>query len=387
MVRKALPAEALVDLRRRLATLPPRSTECRRVVQETAALYGLSEYTLYRQLRESRHPRPLQRRDRGVPRVLPETELERYCELIAAMKRRTSNRKGRHLSTGEAIRLLEEYGLETPSGFVKAPKGVLKTPTLNRYLKRWGYDYATLAREAPAVRFQARYSNELWQFDLSPSDLKHIAKPPWVDDTRGEPILMLYSVVDDRSGVAYQEYHCTYGEDVEAALRFLFNAMAPKGDERFPFYGRPLCLYADPGPVARSQVFQQVMRYLGIEVQTHPPSGKGGRRTPARAKGKVERPFRTVKELHETLYHFHAPETEDEANAWLFNFLLRYNDMRHRAESHSRLEDWVKNLPPSGLRAMCSWERFCTFAREPERRPSLPQGGQRRAGLGRRHLI
>ena len=42
---------------------------------------------------------------------------------------------------------------------------------------------------------------------------------------------MLYSVVDDRSGVAYQEYRCVYGEDVEAGLRFLFNAMAPKPDE------------------------------------------------------------------------------------------------------------------------------------------------------------
>jgi hypothetical protein len=28
----------------------------------------------------------------------------------------------------------------------------------------------------------------------------------------------------------------------------------------------------------------------------------------ARAKGKVERPFQTVKETHETLYHFHRPE-------------------------------------------------------------------------------
>ena len=27
---------------------------------------------------------------------------------------------------------------------------------------------------------------------------------------------MLFSVVDDRSGVAYQEYRCVYGEDVEA---------------------------------------------------------------------------------------------------------------------------------------------------------------------------
>ena len=46
---------------------------------------------------------------------------------------------------------------------------------------------------------------------------------------------MLYSVVDDRSGVAYQEYHGVYGEDVEAALRFLFAAMAPKAHDGFPF--------------------------------------------------------------------------------------------------------------------------------------------------------
>ncbi|AHJ28327.1 putative integrase protein [Nodularia spumigena CCY9414] len=32
---------------------------------------------------------------------------------------------------------------------------------------------------------------------------------------------MLYSVVDDRSGVAYQEYHEVYGEDVRATLKFL----------------------------------------------------------------------------------------------------------------------------------------------------------------------
>jgi hypothetical protein len=72
--------------------------------------------------------------------------------------------------------------------------------------------------------------------------------------------------------------------------------------------------------------------------------------------------------MHETLYHFHEPETEGEANAWLFNFLIRYNNMPHRSEPHSRVEDWLKNLPPGGIRAMCSWGRFCTFAREPERR-------------------
>ena len=108
--------------------------------------------------------------------------------------------------------------------------------------------------------------------------------------------------------------------------------MAPKTDARFPFCWRPYAVYLDDGPVARSQVFHQVMGHLDIVVQTRLPSGHDGRRTTARAKGKVERPFRTVKEMQETLYHFHEPQTEDEANAWLFNFLLRYNGMPHRAE-------------------------------------------------------
>jgi hypothetical protein len=251
---------------------------------------------------------------------------------------------------------------------VQAPPGLLTKATVNRYLQRWGYDWATLRRPPPAGRFQARYSNACWHFDLSPSDLKHVKTPAWVQAGRGHPLLRLYSVVDDRSGVAYQAYPGVYGEDGEAALRFLCAAMAPKPQTDVPFPGRPEMLYMDNGPIARSHVFQQVLGYVGIERRTHLPAGTDGQRVTARAKGKVERPFRTVKEMHETLYHLHEPQTEAEANAWLMQFLLRYHSMQHRSEAHSRLEDWLQHLPPPGLRAMCDWERFCTCAREPERR-------------------
>ena len=127
MPRKAIAAEALIDLRRRLGTFPPRS-------QSAGASSG--------------------------------------------------------------------SGLETPEGLVRAPKGVLKTPTVNAYLKHWGLDWRTLRREPPAVRLQAQHSNELWQFDISASDLKQLKAPAWVGETKGQPTLMLYSVVDDRSGVA-----------------------------------------------------------------------------------------------------------------------------------------------------------------------------------------
>lgn len=367
MRRLLIPVEALLDLRRRLQIFPPRSHERRRIILQVAELYGISETTLYRALRATGIPKALRRSDRGLPRVIPKESMERYCELIAAIKVRTSNKKGRCLSTNEALRILTEYGIETPDGFCKMPAGILSITTVNRYLRDWGYDRTTLEREPVAVRFQAIHSNDCWQFDLSPSDLKEVKEPSWVREGKGNPTLMLYSVVDDRSGVSYQEYHCVYGEDVEAALRFLFRAMAPKGIADFPFQGIPAMIYTDNGPIARSHVFLQVMKYLGIQVRTHMPAGKDGRRTTARAKGKVERPFRTVKEMHETLYHFHEPKDEDEANQWLIRFLLRYNAMEHRSEPHSRFEDWLQNLPEPGIREMCVWERFCTFAREPER--------------------
>jgi hypothetical protein len=157
-------------------------------------------------------------------------------------------------------------------------------------------------------------------------------------------------------------------EDVEAALRFLFNAMAPKPEPEFVLQGIPEALYLDNGPIAKSHVFLSVMAALGVRVMTHMPAGKDGTRPTARSKGKVERPFRTIKEAHETLYHFHEPENEAEANLWLRRYLLTYNNQKHRSEPHSRLEDWLAHLPPEGFREMCAWERFCAFAREPERR-------------------
>jgi hypothetical protein len=237
--KKQISGDVLADLDRRLTGLPQRSRDRRLIMHETAAFYGISEQGLYRTLRQHMRPKPLRRSDRGLPRVLPLEKMQSWCELIAAMKVRTSNQKGRCLSTRETIRLLEEFGIETPDGLVQIEPGLLKLSTVNRYLRQWGYDKDTWTRQPPVVRFQAEHSNDCWQFDLSPSDLKQIKQPSWVRPDRAAPTLMLFSVVDDRSGVAYQEYRCVYGEDVEAALRFLFNAMSAKPLDGFPFQGIP----------------------------------------------------------------------------------------------------------------------------------------------------
>jgi hypothetical protein len=365
----AVPIEALATLRRRLAALPARHADRKLLMESTAQLYAISRATLYRLLRGDRRPRDASRADRGVTRVMPADELERVCEVVAAMKIRTTNRKGRHLSTVRVLELLEKHGVDTPDGFVKLDKGRITASTLNRHLNRLGYDHGRMIRVPPAVRFQAEHSNAIWHFDMSPSDLKQLKTPAWLDpDRHGAPTLTLFSVVDDRSGVAHQEYRSVYGEDAESALKSLFNAMSPKASEAEPFQGIPSTIHLDNGPVAKSAVFKRVMECLGVEVITHLPAGSDGRRTTARSKGKVERPFRTVKEVHETLYHFHEPETEEEANQWLARFIITYNAGDHRTEPHSRLDDWLAHLPADGLRQMCTWERFCAFAREPERR-------------------
>ena len=118
-----IPHEALISLRHRLETLPARHADRKSMVAAAAALYGVSRATLYRGLRRQLHPRPLHRSDRGKPKVIPAAELERYCETIAAMKLRTLNGKGRHLSTTQAIRILEAHGVETPDGPVRLPPG------------------------------------------------------------------------------------------------------------------------------------------------------------------------------------------------------------------------------------------------------------------------
>jgi hypothetical protein len=91
-----IPTDSLLALRQRLDRLPQKSPERVAQVKAVAELYDVSTDTVYRLLRDFHKPKAAQRADRGRPRVLPKAELERYCELIAALKLRTTNKKGRH---------------------------------------------------------------------------------------------------------------------------------------------------------------------------------------------------------------------------------------------------------------------------------------------------
>jgi hypothetical protein len=153
------------------------------------------------------------------------------CELIAALKIRSTNRRGKQLSTPRTLGILEEHGVEVDGKRITSPKGLLTKSTINRYLKHFGMTSKNFRCESVVVSFQATYSNEYWQLDFTPSNLKRLP-----NDTTGETDgLILASVVDDRSGVMYQEYHASKEENVLMALRFLFNESCREVDYTDPY--------------------------------------------------------------------------------------------------------------------------------------------------------
>ena len=67
----AVPMEAIVALRRRLAALPIRHPERLALMDSMANLYAVSRATLYRLLRGDRRPKDGHRAGRGKARIMP----------------------------------------------------------------------------------------------------------------------------------------------------------------------------------------------------------------------------------------------------------------------------------------------------------------------------
>jgi len=114
--------------------------------------------------------------------------------------------------------------------------------------------------------------------------------------------------------------------------------------------------------ISKSRVYRDVMSQLRRREGSH---AQGFRRQArySRSKGKVERPFRTVRKRMRRYNHFHQPENEPR-HLWLRRY--SFNTMiRHRAEAHSR-QRLIATC--GGDIGACLVGRFCAFAREPERR-------------------
>ena len=63
MKAKRIASEVLLDLSSRMDQYPARSEERKKIVKSACELYGVSESTLYRQLRAVNKPKSLKRTD------------------------------------------------------------------------------------------------------------------------------------------------------------------------------------------------------------------------------------------------------------------------------------------------------------------------------------
>ncbi len=174
MNKSRVPFESIIILHNNLAGLSARHQERKRLQQDVAESFGVSLSTIRRALRTYQKPKTIKRADFNRPRHLTLAEMHHYCELIAALKIRTTNKKGRHLSTPRALWILENHGVDVEGERILVPRGLLKASTVNRYLKRLSFSPKGLWLEPVVTHFQADYSNECWQLDFTPSEIKKL---------------------------------------------------------------------------------------------------------------------------------------------------------------------------------------------------------------------
>ena len=118
----AVPVEAIATLQAAagLAAGAPSRAQAAHGVHRRA-LRRLPRHALPAAARQ-RRPKEAKRADRDRPRSMPAAEIERWCEIVAAMKVRTTNKKGRHLSTARILQLLASTVWRRPRGCRSSPR-------------------------------------------------------------------------------------------------------------------------------------------------------------------------------------------------------------------------------------------------------------------------
>lgn len=361
-----IPLEILYRLDEKITNLPHNAKLRRELVNEVALRYQLSETTVYRQLKKLMlHPKDrLTRKDKGCSRIIKDDELHYYCQLIAAMKIRSMNGNKHVISTQRCIQFIENDGVLIKNRIIKAPKNLLKVSTINNYLNHYFISPEDILAEPAVNHFEASYSNQCWQLDITPSELHRLPSQNPNDPRR----VMAYSVIDDKSGLVYSRYYLAEGEDTLTALDFLYHAFSKMTGDQPELYGIPDFIYTDNASFVKSRLFMRVMTKLGIQVLTHLPRGKGGRKTTARAKGKAERLHRSIKSMVEPCYQFELPRDLEHGNSYLRQFATEISNKKHRSQNLTRYQVWKTNLPVHADLSICSYEQYSLLLREPVER-------------------
>jgi transposase InsO family protein len=144
------------------------------------------------------------------------------ADLIERLKRENPHRTG--------VTLLRELALSSDQN---APP--LSASTLYRFLKQRGLTTRQLLREPAHKKFEAQFSNQIWQSDLLFGP--YIQRPGG-----GRRQAFLYAILDDASRLVPHAQFYPH-QSLEAFLDCLRQAVAARG--------LPLRLYVDNGKVYR----------------------------------------------------------------------------------------------------------------------------------------
>jgi putative transposase len=255
---------------------------------------------------------PQARRDRGQSRALT----PQLAELIERLKRENPHRSG--------TTLLRELALVSDGGSV-APA------TLYRFLKQRGLTARQLLAPPARKKFEAEFSNQLWQSDM--------LFGPYVQRAGGGRIqAFLYAILDDASRlIPHAQFYLHPGLD--AFLDCLRQAVAARGV--------PIRLYVDNAKVYRSLQLARIAASIGILITHTPPYQPEGR-------GKIERFFRTTREQFlanlDPRRTLSLPELNERLWAWIEQ---SYHVSEHSGLGTTPLLRWqrdiehVRQLPPS----------------------------------------
>jgi len=199
---------------------------------------------------------PQPRQDRGQSRVVT----PQLADLIERLKRENPHRTG--------ATLLRELALSSGHNDIE-----VSASTLYRFLKQRGLTARQLLAPAAHKKFEAQYSNQIWQSDM--------LFGPYVQRPGGGKMqVFLHAILDDASRlIPHAQFYPNQGLD--AALDCLRQAVAARGV--------PVRLYLDNAKIYRSQQLARIAASIGILIVHTPPYQPEGR-------GKIERYFRRVRE-------------------------------------------------------------------------------------------
>ncbi len=249
-------------------------------IQTWADSVGVSRDTAYRYLKRYGVTQAKKRRSDAGRRALNEEQLRQVAALKEASRRRTGqvlmpstvareiaveNGIIENISTGYLNALLREQNLDTRT-LSKAPKqGLVPQTHLERrsdWPTQWYY-----ADASACVQYDFGKKGKL-KFE---SPHKFYGKD--VESyRRKKKIILRLAIVDHFTSNFYIHYYHVPGESADVWVDFLIKAFLSKEDpSRFPMIGVPHNLYTDKGSGLVAAKTQNLLRYLGINSQTHLP--------------------------------------------------------------------------------------------------------------------